>query len=92
VGLGEQFGPEVIGRYIILGEAIKRRGAALGIDMNNLIRSDDEVAQAEQQAKMEALATNLGPDAIKAMSATQGKQIDSDTKLAVEAAKQQKGK
>lgn len=90
IGLGEQFGPEILGRYVKLGEVIKRRGAALGIDMVNLIYSDEEIAQAEQQAKMEALAQNLGPDAIKAASQLQGKQMEGDTKVAVEAAKQEK--
>lgn len=87
VGLGQAFGPDVIGRYVVLSEAIKRRGVALGIDMDNLIRSEEEVAQAEQQAKMEALAQNLGPQAITAMASIQGKQMEGDNKLAVEEAK-----
>lgn len=87
VGLGEQFGPEVLGRYINLSEAIRRRGVALGIDMADLVRSDEEVAQAEQQAQMEALAQNLGPQAIQAMSQLQGKQMDNESKEAIEAAK-----
>jgi len=89
VGLGQAFGPDVIGRYIMLGEAIKRRGVAMGIDMNGLVRSDEEVAQAEQQAQMQDLATNLGPQAIQAYAMTQGKQIDGQTKMAVEAAKKE---
>ena len=89
-GLGQAFGPEILGRYIKLGEVIKRRGAALGIDMSNLIYSEEEMAQAEQQAKMEALAQNLGPDAIKAYGQLQGKQMDVQGKMDMEAAK--KGK
>jgi len=89
VGLGQTFGPEVIGRYIQLGEAIKRRGVAMGIDMTGLVKTDEEVAQAEQQAQMQDLATNLGPQAIQAFAMTQGKQQDNETKLAVEAAKQE---
>lgn len=87
IGLGQNFGPEVLGRYVKLGEVIKRRGAALGIDMSNLIYSDQEIAANDQQAKIEALAQNLGPDAIKALAATQGKQIDGANKLALEDAK-----
>ena len=89
-GLGQAFGPEILGRYIKLGEVIKRRGAALGIDMANLVYSEEEIAQAEQQAKLEALATNLGPDAMKASAMLQGKQMDAEGKVAAEAAK--KGK
>ena len=90
VGLGQAFGPEIIGRYIMLGEAIKRRGVAMGIDMNGLVRTDDEVAQAEEQAQMQAMAQNLGPDAIKAMAMTQGKQMDNETKIEVAAQKEGK--
>lgn len=89
IGLGEAFGPDVIGRYIMIGEALKRRGVAMGIDMNGLVRTDEEVAQAEEQAKMQDLATNLGPQAIQAYAMTQGKQIDGENKLAVEAAKKE---
>lgn len=83
-GLGQAFGPEILGRYIMLGEAIKRRGVALGIDMDGLVRSDEEVAQAEEQARMQELAQNLGPQAIQAMGQLQGKQLDNETKMAVE--------
>jgi hypothetical protein len=87
VGLGEQFGPDVIGRYIILSEAIKRRGVALGIDMNDLVRSEEDVQQAEEQAKLEALAQNLGPQAINALGNIQGKQQDNESKEAIAASK-----
>jgi len=89
IGLGEAFGPDVLGRYIQLSEAIKRRGAALGIDMDNLVRSEEEVQQAEQQAQMQAMAQNLGPQAVQAMAMMQGKQMDNDTKMAIEESKQQ---
>lgn len=89
VGLGQAFGPEVLGRYIVLSEAIKRRGVALGIDMDNLIRTEEEVAQAEQQAQMQAMAQNLGPQAVQAMAHIQGKQMDNDTKVAIEDGKKE---
>ena len=82
-GLGQAFGPEVLGRYIMLSEAIKRRGVALGIDMNGLVRSEEEVSQAEQQAQMQAMAQNMGPQAIQAMAQMQGKQMDNETKMAI---------
>lgn len=80
-GLGEAFGPEVLGRYINLSEAIKRRGVALGIDMDGLVKSEEEVAENEQQAQMQAMAQNMGPQAINAMAQLQGKQMDNDTKM-----------
>ena len=81
IGLGENFGPEVIGRYVNFGEAIKRRAAALGIDTEGLIRSEEEVAANEQQAQLSDLAQNLGPDAIKAMASYGGQQLQADAKV-----------
>ena len=65
---GAQFGgPEALSRYLNLGEYFKRRGAALGVDMGGLIRTDEEIAVADQQAQMAQMAQHLGPQAINAM-------------------------
>jgi len=90
MGLGELMGPE-IQKYLNFQEYINRRGAALGIDMNNLIKTDEEIAQAEQQAQMMGLAQNMGPQAIQAFAQIQGKQMDGDAKVAAAAAKEEKG-
>lgn len=90
-GLGQQFGPDILGRYIMLSEAIKRRGVALGIDMNGLVKSEEEVQAAEQAAQMQALAQNLGPQAIQAMAQLQGKDMDNESKEAMAAQQAQKG-
>lgn len=81
IGLGESFGPEVIGRYVNMGEAIKRRAAALGIDTDGLIRTEEEIAQSEQQAQLMELAQNLGPQAISAMGNMQGQQVRADAQV-----------
>lgn len=89
IGLGEQFGPDVIGRYVVLSEAIKRRAAALGIDTENLIKTEEQVEQAEQQAQMMAMAQNMGPQAIQAMAQIEGKNIDADSKVEQEMIKKE---
>lgn len=89
MGLGEVMGPE-IQKYLNFSEYISRRGAALGIDMENLIKSEEEIAEAEQQAQMMGLAQNMGPQAIQAFAQIQGKQLDGETKQNVEAMKQEK--
>lgn len=71
-------GPEVIGRYLNMGEYFKRRGASLGVDMGGLIRSDEEIAQADQQAQLMALAQNLGPQAISQMGGMGKEQMKID--------------
>lgn len=76
---GAQFGgPEALGRYLNLGEYFKRRGAALGVDMGGLIRTDEEIAQADQQAQLAAMAQNLGPQAIQAMGGMAKQQMSND--------------
>jgi hypothetical protein len=84
-GASQVVGAEQTARYLNAGEYFKRRGAALGIDMGGLIRTDEEIAQADEDARMQAMAQNLGPQAINAMGgiakeqmkqpATEGEQV-----------------
>lgn len=66
-GAAQLGGPEAIGRYVNLGEYFKRRGAALGIDMGGLIRTDEQIAQADAAAQQQAMIQQLGPQAIAQM-------------------------
>lgn len=53
-------GPEVLAKYLNVGEYIKRRGTNLGIDMEGLVRTEEEVQQKEQQDAMQQMAQS-GP-------------------------------
>jgi hypothetical protein len=53
-------GPEVLAKYLNVGEYIKRRGTNLGIDMEGLVRTEEEVVQREQQDQAMAMAQS-GP-------------------------------
>lgn len=66
-GAAQIGGPEAIGRYVNLGEYFKRRGAALGIDMGGLIRTDEEIQQADAAAAQQQMIQQLGPQAIAQM-------------------------
>lgn len=66
-GLAQLFGPDEIKRRINPGEYIKRRAAALGIDAGGLVVTDEQLAQGDQQAQMQALLEKLGPQAIAQM-------------------------
>ena len=66
-GAAQVVGAEQVARYLNAGEYFKRRGAALGIDMSGLIKTDEELAKADEQAQLMALAQNLGPQAISQM-------------------------
>jgi hypothetical protein len=60
----EQLGPQVAPTYVNMGDLIKRTGASLGIDMNGLIKTDEQIAAAEQQAQMQNMLQTLGPNAV----------------------------
>lgn len=57
-------GPEEVAKRINSGDFIKRCGVARGIDMNGLVKTDEEVAQSDQQAQQMAMVQNLGPNAV----------------------------
>lgn len=60
-GIMQAFGPQVLNQYLNIGEYITRRGTALGLDMAGLVRSEEEQAQAQQEAQMMELMNKLGP-------------------------------
>tara|TARA_R110000744_G_scaffold322759_3_gene428709 strand:+ start:958 stop:2526 length:1569 start_codon:yes stop_codon:yes gene_type:complete len=47
-------GPEVIAKYMNAGDYVKRVGTALGIDMNGLVKDDEQQAQEQQMAEQQA--------------------------------------
>ena len=61
-------GPETIGQYLNIGDYIKRRGTSLGIDMDGLIKSEEEVQQSQQQAQMMQMAQQATPGAINQLT------------------------
>lgn len=60
-GIQQAFGTEQVARFMNIGEYIKRRGTALGIDMAGLVLSEDEQAQASQAAELRMILEKLGP-------------------------------
>jgi hypothetical protein len=63
----QTLGPEVAFRYLQPTEYIKRAAASYGIDVGGLVKTDDQIAQEEQLAKLQQLAETLGPNAINQM-------------------------
>jgi len=54
-------GPEVIAQHLIVGEFITRSGTAEGIDMDGLVRGQEEIQAEMQQQQMQQLIEKLGP-------------------------------
>jgi hypothetical protein len=84
--LGAQFGPEAVSDYIPLGAYATRKAAALQLDVDGLIRSEEQVQAMRQQRMASQLASSLGPNAIKAQS---DQAIAASQQQAAQAAEQQ---
>lgn len=65
-GLAQQFGPQAVATYINVGEYATRRAAALGLDVNGLTRSEQEVQAMQQQQMMQSMSEKLGPSVVGA--------------------------
>lgn len=66
-GVGDMFGQDAVAKWINVGAWIRRRGVALGIDIDGVIRSNEEVAKIEEQEQQRAMADKLAPEAMKQM-------------------------
>lgn len=64
--------PEVVSQYLNIEEYIKRRAAALQVDIKDLVRTKEEVMQEQQQAQqqqaMMQMAQAAVPNAVKGMA------------------------
>ena len=57
-------GADVLKQYLSVTEFIKRVGANRGIDMNGLVRTEEEVQQQIQQEQMMTMAQSVAPQAL----------------------------
>lgn len=67
-GAAQVVGPDAVAAYVNIDEYFKRRATSLGIKTAGLIKTQEEIAQEQQQAQMAAMAEKLGPAGIKAAS------------------------
>lgn len=63
VGLMQVLGPEAM-QYLNMGEYLNRRAAALGIDTEGLVRTEEEVTQQKMQMLGAQMTEKLGPGVI----------------------------
>lgn len=67
-GVAQTLGVEVLAQYVDFREYMDRRAAALGIDTDGLIKSEEQIAQERQQAMMMQMAQQYGPQVVDAAS------------------------
>lgn len=66
-GLRDLYGPEALAAETNVGDYIKRRAVALGLNIDGLVKSEEQ-KQAEAQARMQQeLLSQLGPNAVNQM-------------------------
>lgn len=88
-GVAQTFGPEVLAQYMNVDEYLRRRGVALSVDPKGLVKTPQEIAQAQQAAQMQEMIKQMGPQAVSAMGNVAGKNVDAQSKKDIESAKQQ---
>jgi|TARA_R100000482_G_scaffold56309_1_gene20188 hypothetical protein len=66
-GANQIVGPQAVQQYLNVSDYFTRRATSLGIETEGLIKTEEEVAQATQQAQLQALASQLGGPAINAL-------------------------
>ena len=59
-GMGQLFGPEALSQYINLDEYISRRATALGVPVEGLVKTQEQMQQEQQQAMMMQMAQQGG--------------------------------
>ena len=58
----------MVQQYVNVGDYLKRRAAALGINTKGLIKTEEQVSQEAQQAQQMQMAQKLGGPAIESMT------------------------
>jgi len=71
-GALQTLGPEIVGQYLNVGDYLKRRATALGIETKGLVKTPEEIAQEQERAMMGQLVDRLGPNAVNVL----GKQME----------------
>lgn len=66
-GVAQTLGPQALAQFVNLRNYMERRATAIGIDTLGLVKTEEEIAQEQQQAQMAAMAQNLGPSGIQAL-------------------------
>lgn len=61
VGIGQILGPEILMQFVNFQEYMKRRAAALGIDVEGLIKTEEQIQQEQQQAQAQQMMAEMGP-------------------------------
>ena len=62
--VAQALGPDVMRQYVNVDEAVKRLATSIGIETNNLVKTQEEIAAEMQQMQQQQLIQHLGPAAL----------------------------
>lgn len=69
-GTAQLFGPEEVSRWIKVGEFITRRATALGVDIDGVVRTEEEVNENDQAAAQQELIKQVAPQTVSQVGET----------------------
>ena len=70
-GANQVVGPQAVTQYLNVSDYFKRRATALGIETEGLIKTEEEIQQAMQQAQQQEMMKLGGPAVAPAINAAQ---------------------
>lgn len=65
--VGQTYGPEALAKYTNVQDFLDRLAAAEGIDTEGLLKTEEDLAAANQQEQQMALVSRLGPEGLRQM-------------------------
>lgn len=74
-GIRDSLGPQVVAQYLDVQGYLVRRASSLGLDLNGLVKSQEQMQAEAQQAQQQALTEKLGPSVIQGGAKLIGQQM-----------------
>jgi hypothetical protein len=65
-GIGQTLGPQAVAQYLNVSGFLAARASALGLDIAGIVKSQEQVAQEQQQAQAQSAQQQIAPELIKA--------------------------
>jgi hypothetical protein len=65
VGVKDSLGPQALAQYLNVQGYLTKRASALGLDLNGLVKSQEQIQQETEQAQQQASIEKLGPSVVQ---------------------------
>lgn len=75
-GIRDSLGPQAIAQYLDVQGYLTRRASSLGLDLNGLVKSQEQLQAEQQQAQQMAMVEKLGPSVVQGGAKLIGQGMD----------------